>query len=242
LETDADVPGLYRLVGFPDVADRAKDEIVVSWASDNTLIASLTREGLGSGQGAGGPWPVTITAKALVSGDPFPDTHISVYNSDDTALITTGLTTDPDGIVVLGLATGVYHVWASRLRTTWSVMPVVLTVLDHAASVDVLGTSEEITPPIPGHVVLYGWILDPKGNPIADAEVQVALSKAPQQSSDGSWIDAYSVLTTTNVQGYFELQLVLGLWVSVEIPELRYAKSGRLPTTSGYLKLEEFAI
>jgi len=87
------------------------------------------------------------------------------------------------------------------------------------------GFHDENRPPT---CLVFGRIFDPMGNPISNARVEVAVNR------DAYFVNTYSnvgpsTFTVTDASGYFELPLVKGLQVTINLPAIGFVTNGYVP-------------
>lgn len=81
---------------------------------------------------------------------------------------------------------------------------------------------------VPNKCILFGNIMNPSGQPLSNAKVEALLNKS------GYFIDKHPLLgpvagTYTDENGYFELPLLRGISVTVNIPSTSFTTSGYVP-------------
>ena len=82
----------------------------------------------------------------------------------------------------------------------------------------------------PQTCIVFGKIYDPMGHPISNARVEVAVNRDAYFTNTFSNVGP-STFTVTDSAGYFELPLVKGLQVTINIPATGFVTSGFVPTT-----------
>lgn len=80
----------------------------------------------------------------------------------------------------------------------------------------------------PNKCIIYGTVLTPSGTPCNNVKVEALLNKS------GYFIDKHPLLgpvagTYTNEIGYFELPLIQGISVTINIPSSNFTTSGFVP-------------
>jgi len=95
----------------------------------------------------------------------------------------------------------------------------------------------------PGLCIIYGTLYNPSGLPIPNTILEASLNK------NGYFLDKVPIMgpvatAVTDERGYFELPLVQGINVTINIPAVSFTTSGYVPKTStavlsGYCLLRE---
>jgi hypothetical protein len=83
----------------------------------------------------------------------------------------------------------------------------------------------------PNLCIIYGTLYDPSGHPVINTKIEASLNKK------GYFIDKIPVMgpvatALTDDRGYFELALIQGINVTINIPAIGFVTSGYVPKTS----------
>jgi len=127
----------------------------------------------------------------------------------DTTLVTLTLATLPDTVQDL------LFIYTDNGVTTWE---------RH-----IWGGSEVINSP--SRCIVYGTLLDVSGTPLANQPVKAELNRAGYFVSK-SGIIGEAASTLTDETGYFELPLVTGLDVTINIPIIGFTVKGYVPSVA----------
>lgn len=192
-----DAMKLAPAAGSPpaDSVDKHLDDII-------TAIAAVSP--------ATGSEMVTLTAQTsgLVA---VPDVSVGIYDSANTALISTHVT-DSNGQVVTALNDGTYKVRLRKAGYTFTV-PETLTV--SGATSDSF-TATAWAPSVPSAVdlcVVFGTLVDAGGDPLTGAIIEARV--AVPDAVGGYRLANPKETATTDGDGYFELELVRGAHISL---------------------------
>lgn len=190
-------------------ADAAWDETLMQHLDSGSTGEALSNLAVGFT----GASQIDITVEDTGS-VPIQGAQVDIYNAANTVFLTR-LHTDANGEVSLAINDDVYNVrlFASGYSFT---VPEPL-VVSGDAPVTFVGTSLiSITPPsAPDLCVIHGTVRDAGGHVVAGACVE-AYAVTPQVVSGVQKAERVAV-TTTNTQGYFELELVQGALVQFKI-------------------------
>ena len=120
-------------------------------------------------------------------------------------------------------ATGVANTHFYRLRA-----------LDTALNASAYTTPKQVGPPSPGLCSVFGTIVDLDGNPNTDIQV-VAEIVSEDETKDGQIVDTFGVTSNkiecfTDDNGFFEITLMQGAAVILDIPTIDLRKEIAIPT------------
>lgn len=96
-------------------------------------------------------------------------------------------------------------------------------------------SSASTSPTTPTLVPVFGYLLDAQGAPIVGASVVVYSLAQPlvvHPGSDGLVLGSDPIITQTDSQGFFSLDLVSGIQVDFAIPSANYRRTFTVPSTS----------
>jgi hypothetical protein len=155
-----------------------------------------------------------ITLQVRVGALAVPDCQVSIYDSANTLHLAT-VTTDVSGNKIVNLADGTYKLRPIKACYTFTTPQTLVVTAD--ATVAIAATAWAPTAPsTPDDCVIFGWVRDAGGTIVSGAEV-TAYARTPT-TAGGFQLAAAAKTTTTNATGYFELELVRGAAVELDIP------------------------
>jgi hypothetical protein len=232
----------YRVKGLPELSALGyrQADLIVAKSSDNSL---LYQESISVGDRAGvalvgqvGLQPVTVTVTDSVSSLPIAGATASVWDSALAVQVVPGVLTDVLGRAVLALPTGSYKVLLFRRDSSFA-NPFALSVSNAPVSAGYTGVVNAVTVPDPGEVTFYGFIQNVDGTPAVGVPVLISLNSVPQFEGGVGFV-AESVTATTDLNGFFEVELAASANVTVFVEAIRFQKSGVLPA-SGRVSLSQ---
>ena len=96
--------------------------------------------------------------------------------------------------------------------------------IDAAANESGYTVAKQASPPTPDICVVYGTILDANGTPETESQVQVYV-KNTEASKEGQFVNSYGVTaapieTFTNDAGFWEVDIMRGATVRINIPAI----------------------
>lgn len=182
--------------------------------------------------------PITIQTKSSETLDPLPDVEVSVWDANYDTCFGSGLT-NASGEFAVGLNTGTYKLFLSKVGFTFFPLPKTLGVETDALDVECNGVPVT-EPELPaGYTYLYGTIKDISLNPSA-VPVFVHLNGTPQVK-DGSVLDRSTLTVTPDETGYWGVLLAGGTHITVAIPSCKFQKTGTLPF-AGSLEVNDLGL
>lgn len=227
---DPDIVGLYRISDFPNEENNEYSEVAVVY--QGRLIATLLRS---SGTKPIGNIPVIITIQDL-KGNKLSGVE-AVLTDEDNNTILTGLLSDNSGKIYLSLNAGSYALYCHRIRTLFN-NPKVFVVSEPITNVLIEANVVEIILPSPNKVVLYGYVYDLQGKPVEKANICVKVKPPFPQKVKDIMLSVFVSSTFTDKNGYFEISLLGGTEIQVEIPAIGMKKTCVLPQ-SGVINIAE---
>jgi hypothetical protein len=155
---------------------------------------------------------VTLTVHDAAAA-PVPYCVVDVYDSSNTVLLTRLSDDDGNGSVQLYLDDGTYKVRVSKARFAQDTLPATLTV-SGPTSLTITGA---VTPAPaasePQMCLVSGYLLDPSGEPVANAAVEFHASTP--QAIGNDLIAMRTLKATSDAAGYVEAALMRGAVVSI---------------------------
>jgi hypothetical protein len=231
----------FRLRSLPDVVVLGYRSLalVVANASDDTVLSQQT---LSAGDpavfdlmGRGGLYPVSLTVQDTLTSSPLSGVALTVWDPSLTNRVLPTIYTDSEGEAVLALPTGTYALLAFA-RNAGFANPITLVVAVSPVTQMVLGDLAIAATPSSDTVVISGYVLAPDQSPVAGVAVSLSLYGRPQLVGSVV-VSSLSISTATNASGYFEIEVMGGLSVTLTIEQVGFIKSGLLPD-AGSISLE----
>lgn len=164
---------------------------------------------------------------------PLPETQVDIWNSAQTLLLWSGVS-DINGQIVTALNPGSYKVLLRRNRTSFTVPETLSVVGPGAESETYVGTELSlISPTVPDTCIIYGDIFDIDG--VADDQmspdaiiIRAIRSKTPVYLGT-RLLTIDPVEVRADQSGHFEITLIRGMSVNLEIPRLMWRKTFTVP-------------
>lgn len=79
--------------------------------------------------------------------------------------------------------------------------------------------------------VIYGTLLDVSGNPLSGQKVEVYLNRAGYYTHKAGLV-GYAATALTDESGYWEIPVIIGLDITINIPIIGFSQSGFVPALS----------
>ena len=172
---------------------------------------------------------VTITVQDAVSA-PLANVQVDIYAADDTTLVASGLITNVSGVVTVALNDGSYRVHLTKSRVTFTT-PEVLTV-SGATSDTYSGVVAAAGVPVsPSLCTVYGTLTDLAGNALLSTGVRATVVSHPVFVG-GAGVSVETPETFTDATGYFELTLLRGAVVNLEIDAIGLRQQITIPAAA----------
>lgn len=180
-----------------------------------------------------GTVPVEVTVEDTVP-NPIDTVSIAVWDDGHTTLIG-HVMTGVDGKVSFTVNPGDYELWPYKNMYDFPGTPYTFTaVLGTPESVNIVATPQFIRRPSRvGHCIVWGFLVDTMGKAVHGAAVESlredsGIITTPHGHGLGNPISR----THTNIQGYFELELLRGILVTVRIPGQNHQRKFIVPDQS----------
>ena len=168
---------------------------------------------------------------------PIANVQVDIYASDDTTLLASGLVTDVLGVVTVALNDGSYRVHLTKSRVTFTT-PEVLT-MSGATPVTYSGVVAAAGVPVsPALCTVYGTLTDLAGSALLNTGIRATVVSHPVFVG-GAGVSVETPETFTDAAGYFELTLLRGAVVNLEIDAIGLRQQVTIPNaaTSDFISL-----
>lgn len=173
-------------------------------------------------------YPITFELQKTNTQEAISGAYVSIWNETFTVLVIPNLTTDENGLAVIGLPAGKYN--AVFFCEGFSFPnPVYFNVTNSKITNIVKGDVTIVSPIVNGYCLLYGYLKDISSNPIFDSAVRIRLNPAGQYPAD-TLISKEDYIIYSNEEGYFEIRLLANTKVTVTVPEANFQVTGMLPS------------
>lgn len=182
--------------------------------------------------GVPGNIQVTLTIEDGVS-TPFPEVQVDIWNDAQTLLLWSSVT-DINGQVVTALNPGTYKVLLRRNRTVFTI-PETLIVTGPSPETQTYTGSELtlVSPTSPDTCIIYGDIYDINGVPddqMSPESIIITATRSRTPVFTGSRLLTVDPIDVRADQsGHFEITLIRGIQVSVDIPRVQFKKQFTVP-------------
>ena len=179
-----------------------------------------------------GTVPVSITVE-----DPsplaVPGASLAIWDSGHTTLIG-HVQTNSSGEASFTIVPGDYEVWPYKTMYDFAGTPYLFTaVLGSPVDVDIVATPQFIRRPSrAGYCVVWGFMVDVRGKPVNGVAVEAIRDDSSILTGSGEGLGNKVARTHTNVQGYFELELIRGQLITARIPGQNHQKKFIVPDQS----------
>lgn len=183
-----------------------------------TLLAAYT-----------GAATATITVKDALAA-PIPNVQVDIYASDDTTLLVSGLVTSSLGIVTAALDDASYRVHLSKSRVTFTT-PETLTMSGATAAIYTGVVAAAGVPVSPTLCTVYGTLTDLAGNGLLNTGVRATVVSHPTIVS-GAGVSVETADTYTDATGYFELTVLRGAVVNLEVDAIGLRQQVTIPAAA----------
>lgn len=180
-----------------------------------TLLAAYT-----------GASSVTITVEDALAA-PIANVQVDIYAADDTTLVVSGLVTDALGEVVVALNDGNYKVHLSKSRVTFTT-PEDLVVSGATADTYSGVVAAPGVPVSPSVCTVYGTLTNLAGVALASTGVRATVVSHPTIISTAG-VSVETEDTYTDADGYFELSILRGAVVNLEIDAVGLRQQVTIP-------------
>lgn len=233
--------GYYRVVFAPNATGFwsihvTRDSTGIVYVSRNEKVSASDLDDIAP-LTPSGAWPVTITVEDSTP-DPILGVVVDIWDSGLTTMIGS-MVTDSDGEVSFSLPNGTYKVYARKEMWDFDGMPFSLSVSGAPAALAIEGSAQFIrTATSPFKCKIWGFLKDAKGNPLKNLAIQIKRN-GPVVTSDNDGIGETPLQASTNRSGYFEIELVRGISVTVIIHNQGWSKTFTVPDQSN---IEYFSI
>ena len=162
----------------------------------------------------GGSEPETLVVLSSVDSTKIQGARVSVKTIDQSTFRISGLHTDINGKLIVSLDPGSF--WIEVFANGFNPEFDTLVVADGGGTVMLLmDRFDPGTPPDPGLCRVYGWVYDISGDSLADIDVTAEIPREfhPVKYSNVV-ITPFSKSTTTDINGYWQLDLIPSLALS----------------------------
>jgi hypothetical protein len=194
-------------------AELAAVELAIRGADGDTL--KTLSDQLDLVEPPSGLWQVDISVVDAGSA-PISGVSVAIYNESGSTLIGRG-TTSPSGVASFALDDATYTVRLARAGFSFAAPPALVIAGDMAVEFE--GAAWVPTPPSsPGRCVLFDWLADASGEPIAGATIEIA-AVVPGSAED-KILGEDVVTATSGEDGYVEIELLRGARVNLMAPIL----------------------
>jgi len=177
---------------------------------------------------------VPITVNVLdPSLNPVEGVSIAIWDATMTVVIGYAIT-DLNGVAGFTVAPGVYNLWPYKSMYDFSGIPVnFIAAAGVPQTFNLTANPRFIRKPVhAGHCIVWGYLADIRGRPIRNALVEALREDASILSPTGEGIGNKIISTSTNYEGYFEMELVQTELVTVRLPEHNLEKKFYVPAGS----------
>jgi len=172
----------------------------------------------------------TVTVENQDS-DPVEDVVLEVF--DNTLTTSLGiLKTDSNGKAVFGLAPDTYKISPRKKMHSFSASPYTIVVSGATSTLTIACVENFVRSPASQiGCTIWGYIVSAAGKKVPNAEVWV-LPQDITVTSSNDGITKEKIRTQTNRQGYFQIELIQGQIVVIEVPEMNFSKKFTVPSVS----------
>lgn len=226
--------GYYRVVFAPN--DTGFWSIHVTRDADGVVYISRTEKVMANDLDdiapltPSGAFPVTITVQDGVPA-PIAGVIVDIWDNGVTTLLGS-MVTDGAGQVSFSLANGTYKVFPRKEMWDFSGMPFTLVVSGGPATLGITGSEQFIrSATSPSKCKVWGYLRDVNGLPIKDAPIQIKRN-GPIVTPSNDGIGETAKQITTNRLGFFEVELVRGVSVIMNIHNQGWQKTFTVPDQS----------
>jgi hypothetical protein len=171
----------------------------------------------------------TITVEDALAA-PIANVQVDIYAADDTTLLVSGLVTNVSGVVTVALNDGSYRVHLTKSRVTFTT-PETLTMSGATAATYSGVVAAAGVPVSPALCTVFGTLTDLAGSALLNTGVRATVVSHPTLVG-GAGVSVETPETFTNAAGYFELTLLRGAVVNLEIDAIGLRTQVTIPAAA----------
>ncbi len=192
----------YTVIG--DGVDNYLAQLVTQSAEIRDSVGVILQQLPDGGSGA---YPCTLTTFDQTNQVAVPGAAVTLYNSDESALIASGVS-DNNGRLILALDADDYSAYSRAMNYNPLQLPKSISTTSGGSN-DTLFLSPFAPgePADPGLCRVYGYVYNLHGAPLAEVVVRATL-ETNSVVADGAVISPYAASTSTDTLGYWYLDLI----------------------------------